>query len=357
MPTILTCTSSPEIRQKATDTDIDNNATDLVSTFGYDSNRSLDPVTDPDGMETLFLTNQVGQRTRVTRGDSLGYEIEFVYGSNGYLINRQVENVDESGTRGTTTPWIITTCSPDDLGRPTSVAEALLTGTRTTSTACGGNGEVKQITLPEGNIVKQVWDERGLLASRCRGFGSADASTESWEYDGNGNMVSYVNGRSKEYEQSFNAYDQLTTVTTPPGHSVSFVVDKMGHQTEIKRTNSSDTLLAHRKQYFDELGQVYDVESWLDHTAPTADEWMVTEIDRDKRGLVTLVTDSLSHETENTWDNARRLICQEEHLGNKTWYEQNGIGMVTKKGSSGFRDRKFIRPGPVVIPDLPTYTP
>jgi RHS repeat-associated protein len=294
----------------------------LVTELEYDDYRYLSSVTDPDGNESTRECNALGQVTGTVSAGTMDYEVEYDYGVNGTLSEKRVENVDQDETRDTGHPWITTTYQQDVLGRVTSVQEEIATGTtRTTSFTYSGLGELIQIDLPAGNCVVQVFDERGMLASRTRGYGTGDASNESFEYDGNLNLVSYVNGRSKEYEQTFNDYDQLTGAETPLGHYVTFVVDKNGNRSEIKRYDSSDTLLAHRKQYFDELNQVYKIEDWLDNTAPAADEWLATEIERDDRGLVILVTDPEYHETENTWDPARRLICQEDHLGNKVEYD------------------------------------
>ncbi len=294
----------------------------LVTEMEYDDWRYLSSVTDPDDNESTRDCNALGQVTGTASAGTMDYEVEYTYSENGYLTEKKVENVDEDNVRDTGHPWIITSYGRDLLGRMTWKSEEIdAQDSRSTVYTYSGLGELIAINLPEGNSVLQVFDERGALASRTRGAGGDDASTETWEYDGNLNLVSYVNGRGKEFEQSFNAYDQQTGAETPLGHYVTFVVDKNGNRSEIKRYDSSDTLLAHRKQYFDELNQVYKVEDWLDHEAPAADEWMATEIERDDRGLVVLVTDPEDHETENTWDDARRLICQEDHLGNKVEYD------------------------------------
>ena len=267
--------------------------------------------------------DKLGRRTKATSPSPQGYETVYTWNSNGFLSQKDVENVDKTDTRDGGNPWWTTTISYDVMGRVISRTEEIATSdTRTTNYTLGGNGNVTQIELPEGNKIQLVWDERGLLAERTRAYQGTgdDPATEKWKYEGNRKMVEYLDGRGKDWENAYDGFGRVTTETTPLGHYTSYALDKNGNVTQIERHKSDDTLLAASKASHDELNRVYSKSEWLDgddNATIDSGEWIETELDYDKRHLLVWVEDPGGNETDITYDNASRRTRVEDELGNK----------------------------------------
>ena len=297
----------------------------LVTEYDYSEGRFLTEETDPDGNAWTYETDDLGRRTKSTSPAPFGYETEFTFNPNGWLTQKDVENVSKTNDRDTGNPWWTTTYAYDSGGRLSSVTEEIESGdTRVTSYTRAGNGEVTLITLPEGNKVQQVWDERGLLAERTRGYDSVDAATECFVYDGDQHLTSYTNGRGKVTLSSFDDFGRKVGEETPLGHYATFTLDKCGRVSETHQYSSADVLLAASKSTCDEVGRVWASDEWLDEDdddAIDSGEWIRTEVAMDDCGRVVLVTDPLSNETALSYDAVGRKVAQEDALGNETQWD------------------------------------
>jgi YD repeat-containing protein len=296
----------------------------LVTEYDYSEYRYLQMETDPDGNTWVYGTDPLGRRLTSSAPSGTG-QTTWTWNENGWLTQKDVANVDKTNSVDQSNPWWTTTFEHDVRGRVSTVFEEITANTtRVTNRQFDGNGNVTQITLPELNIVRQVWDERGLLAERTRGFATAAASTEYFAYDGNRNLTTYTNGRSKTSTLSYDDFGRKVGEETPLGHYASFTLDKCGHVTETRRYDALEVLLAASKQVHDEVGRVWANDEWLDGDADAtvdAGEWIRTEYAHDDCGRVLVVTDPLSNDTLFTFDAVGRKLAQEDALGNETQWD------------------------------------
>jgi YD repeat-containing protein len=302
----------------------------LITTFEYDNVGNLTSRTDPRSKETTFTVNEFDQVTKITGPGSKNYEIEFDYDAKGLLSEKRVENVDENNTRSSTFPWIATAYTRDVLGNVLTVTEDITSTTdRTITYAYDENGNVETITLPEGNKIRRVWDERDLLYSETRGYDSTDATTSYWTYDKNRNLTKFKNGRGKERESTYDDFDRRTKVEDPLGHYRTNTFDKCGNVTYLKAYKSDDTLMAQRRQYFDEMDRLYKTEDLWDGPGLTQDT-VTTKTWFDKCHNVVQVQDDNSKDLYRYFDGANRLYEQKDHLNNRTVLTLDANGNVTQ---------------------------
>lgn len=310
----------------------------LVQTHDYSEYRYQTSYTNALSHSWTYTTDKLGRRTKSTTPSPQSYETFFTRNGNGWVTRKRVENVDETNTRVTANPWWITDYDHDAVGRVTKVTEEISpTVDRETQFAYDGNGSVKLVTLPEGNKIQQVWDERGYLAERTLGYQSAtDAATEKWVVDGNGNVTEYENGRGKKATADYDGYDRLTTVTTPLGHYTEYTLDENGNLTEVESYDSSDNLLAARKQAYDELNRMYESTAWFDNDSDgvwddVAAEKKTTTFELDKVGRLIGQTNARGNETEIAYDAIGRRKQIEDPLGSRIDYTYMGDCCVPMK--------------------------
>jgi RHS repeat-associated protein len=293
----------------------------LTTSYDYSSFRLLTSKTDPDGNTWAYEYDAMGRRTKSTSPSPQCYETVVVYNPRGQVAQQDVENVDRYNLRISTNPWWTTTFVYNNLAQRTSVTEEITSSTtRTTSFTYDAAGRASVVTKPEGNKDKTVYDERGMVYQAIRGYLSTEGSTEEYAYDGNGNQTARKDGRGKTWTTTFDLFDRVTKITTPLGHYTSFVLNENGNLTETKSYSSSNALLAHQKQHYDEMNRLWKLERWLDREAPTPDDWMATVYQHDDEGRVTQITDPENHSTYFTFDAAGRRTQRQDHLGNKVTY-------------------------------------
>jgi RHS repeat-associated protein len=304
-------------------------------------------VTNPRGKTTAYSVNEYDWVVSTTTTSPQGYETNYTYDANGNLHVKDVENVDKNNTRDTGNEWFTTTYEYDTLDNLLSKQEEVVDAThfnRDWYFAWTKNDKLKNIMKPETNNVHFVYDERDLLYERIRGYTSGVASTDTSNYDGNRNLVEWVNGRSKTWTHVYDDFDRRTKTTNPLGHYMEYVYDKASNLTEVKgyeEAGATDVLLAHTKQTFDERNRMYLVERGLKGTSTWS--FLGTTLTLDKRGLATVVTDPRGKETSFTYDAAQRRTNVEDALGNTVdyGYDENGnVVQIDETETTGYTTAK-----------------
>jgi len=137
----------------------DLNGANIGNSFEYDTVGNITVIYDGKGNKTAFTVNALNQVTATL--SRLGHSVRFHYDANG--------NPDPN------LPWITSTYSYDILDNLLSKTEqASAAKTITTNYGYDRNGNRDLITQPQGNQIKNYYDERNLLVETIRGYGTVN---------------------------------------------------------------------------------------------------------------------------------------------------------------------------------------
>ena len=103
--------------------------------------------------------------------------------------------------------------------------------------------------MPEGNVFALAYDERDLVFTQTRGFGSTTASTFTYNYDKNRNLALMVDGednngdgRNDETIYEYDGFDRLTRTIDAVGNRRSMNYDP--NNNAVKSLPRSAVLVA-----------------------------------------------------------------------------------------------------------------
>lgn len=310
----------------------------LTTEIQYDTWGHVVSVTDPRGHATTFDVDDEGYVTEVQAPSPVSTLSRFSYDANRSLTVSEFENRNKDGTLDSTTPWITTTYTLNEMGWRTEVEQPLTSSTNATTTYTYTDaGLVETITNAEGEVTKIEYDERDLVFKVTRGYGTAEASTVRIDYDDNGNRVKVIDGRGNDATWTLDMFDRVTRATDRLGHYTDFTHDKNGNVLTVKAYSLSAALVAETEHFFDEIDRLWKVKqhrfgTGLSSTYPT------TTITRDKSGRVTAVSDPSSAVTSRTYDAVGRLKTVVDAVGNKTETFYDANGNVTKVETTDIPD-------------------
>ena len=305
----------------------------LTTGFQYDQYGNVITITDPRGNATSMSVDAENFVMEVTAPTPLNYRTRISYDANRNVSLVEVENIDKDGTVDSTTPWIPTSFSYNDVDWLVSKTVQLTAS----STAVHGYsyqdaGLLEQYTDPEGNVTEYAYDERDLLFEATRGWGTAEASTIRFDYDPNGNLLVLTNGRGYATTNAFDGFDRVTRVTNALGHYTAYTYDKNGNVTALNAYDVSASLMAGRVNRYDEMNRLWQIE--LDRFGPglTASSPQTT-FTRDRGHLLTKIVDPLLAATTYTYDAAGRRTVAKDPAGNEIRTTYDAAGNVTQVDS------------------------
>lgn len=301
----------------------------LATTCDWTDWGDLKSVTDPRGNTTTYTVLRYGVVTKIESPSALGYETRLTYDLNLNVLVRSVKHVSETGAWLSSPQWWGTRYEYSVMDKVTLVDEDLTaTTTRATNLEYDANDNLVKV-IRGSRETRMVYDERDLLYQRVQEGGSASDITERFDYDGNRNRITTVDGRVKTAGMDFDGFDRATCGTNPLGNYVTVAYDKCDRVTERKwyeEAGATDTLRAHRKFTYDAMGRLRKEEDALIGQTTT---WYERTYAHDKRGLVVLATDRLGNETSSTYDGAGRLSTRTDDVGNVLEVEYDAAGNVT----------------------------
>lgn len=303
----------------------------LTTTWDYAAWGDVTSVTDPRGNTTTSVVERYGNVTRVSGPSPLGYVTEYAHDANLNVVTRRVKNVDHDGTWLTSPAWWTTSTTWTVMNRPATFVEDV-TASTTRTTTCGYDANDALISVARaGRETRIVRDERGLPWRRTLEGGAAADVTEEWTYDGNRNETLHADFRGKSLASEFDAHDRSTKTVDPLGHYELRVVDPLGRVTERLRyeeAGTTDVLLAHHRQSYDEAGRIWKEEDALLGGGTT---WLARTYAYDRRNLLTSVTDRRNQVTSFGHDGAGRRTSRTDALGNAEQYTLDACGNVTRR--------------------------
>lgn len=303
----------------------------LVTEFNYTDWGAVSSVTDPRGNTTSLTVQRYGNVTSIQSPSVLGYETRYEYDGNLNVTKVRRKNVDWDGTWLSTPQWWDTTVFYT-MGNKVQATDEAYTSSTVRTTAFTYDENDNLIARQRGDVrVEWTYDERDLLYQRVRDPGSspAIAATETFDYDGNGNLTTYTNARAKATTSTYDLFDRRTKVTNALTHYEERIFDKSDNLTERKwyqENGATDVLLAHHKNTFDEVNRRWKEEDLL---KGTTDTWYTRTFTHDKRGLMTEHNDRRGYDTLHEYDGAGRLVEETDAAGNVRDFTLDASGNVT----------------------------
>jgi len=185
-----------------------------------------------------------------------------------------------------------------------------------------GTGLPISFTDARGKITRFVYDSHGNLIERITPLNER----VSFTYDGVGRLLSQVDprgnapgGNPDAFRTTFtyDAGDNLTTVTSPLGHTTTFNYDPMGNLSMVSDAKGHTTLYA------------YNARNRL--TTVTAPDGTQTIYTYDAMDNLTARTDANGHQTLYDYDAAQRLIGTTTPLQHHWAYGYDGNGNLTSR--------------------------
>ena len=366
------------------------------TTLAYESGR-LTTITDPAGRQITLSYN--GEGLVESAEDPMGHVVEYAYES------EELKSVTMPGEEAPR--WQF---KYDGSHRMTSMTDGR--GGETSNEYDGSSRVVSQtdpagrtITLEyeaffttitneaTGAVTEERFNSNNQPYSITRGYGTEDATTETFTYDeggriltrtdgdghtttygydGQGNRTSVKDAAGDEAERTYNAAHQVTSETTPRGETTTIERDANGNPVTISRPGPGETTET-TTLAFDEHGQLEGVTDPLERTwtfgydengdltseadplGNTAtfgydgDSLMTsavsprgnaegaeaaeyeTAVERDPQGRPTKLTDPLGHATEYAYDANGNLASETDAKGHATKFAYNADDEQTEE--------------------------
>lgn len=183
-------------------------------TFMTDVTGALTRVVDTNGLTTRIERDAIGNPQRLTLpgGGAFAY---------GYDDNGNLRALRDDTTDGTVR------FAYDQAGRLHTVTNA---HGDTTTIAYDADGNVVQITTPQGRSLQFAYNARGLLTRTSNFLGT----TTIYTYDAMGNPATVTQGEAPEQRGTAFTYTpegSLASITDPLGRVATFTYDAMGRVT------------------------------------------------------------------------------------------------------------------------------
>ncbi|MEV1062949.1 putative T7SS-secreted protein [Streptomyces sp. NPDC050263] len=289
--------------------------------FAYDPRGNLLTRTDPLGLTTAFSYDEDGRVVSAIRPD--GSELRTVRGPFGLPVEvigpdgaRRTQEFDERGNRTSVTDeaGATTRYTYDHVGRLTTVTDALGGTTRVVCDAKGLPVEVTdpsgaltrterdvlgrpvRSTDPTGGVTRFQWHADGQPARRT----GPDGATESWTYDGEGNLLTHTDASGGVSRFAYTHFDLPVARTRPDGARYEFE-----HDNDLRLTRVTDPHGLTWTYQYDAAGDV------------------VSETDFDGRTLT------------YRYDAAGQLAARTDALGGTVSFERDQLGRVVRKDVDG----------------------
>jgi RHS repeat-associated protein len=334
---------------------VDSNNLALTTAYEYDDVGNVVRMTDPRGHDTQFVVNELNQVVRsisreVTEGSGVRHQRDTYYDENDNIVQVDVQNKDDQGVLQTNENFT-TTCEYDILNYPTSV-EAEVDTTKAVRTEFEYNGKHNLTLIRSGeatngsepnNVIRYLYDERGLVFQTTRAPGDPNNSTTQYDYDGNGNLKKVSQGlgsppRISSFE--YDGFNRLVEVNDPMGNVSEYHYDAGGNLISkrfegelVDMPSGADNVRLYESSYeYDALNRLIHAE--LSHFDPDTQEPIgdgnsITHFFYNDNSQLTRVVDDNGNETHYDYDTASRLNLVTDAKDNTTAYSYDENSNIT----------------------------
>ena len=330
--------------------------------FEYDKMWNLSAVILPNGAKSLYEYNQDNYMSRMT--DALGNKIEFQYDANGNCIaesdcmgNRELvydavgRLIQVKEPNGGITKYeydledhVIHIVDPMN-------NEVYLEYDKTGKLLAERNslGEVRKYTYTTLGNVDTITDEGGLVIQykylpgeeKIREVVYPDGNSEKYEYDLNGNVISYTDVMGNKRYHKYDALDRLILTEEADGDRKSYKYDEVGNIISITDCNGNSSRYIYSKKsellkMIDALGNEtqyeYDLNGNLVRIIQMGKDnncqEVVTRYKRDILGRVVGIVDSVGAEESYAYNGKGYLTEKIDKEGYLTQYGYTNSGDV-----------------------------
>lgn len=313
----------------------------------YDEVGNVIRSVDGRGNDTLFEVNALNQIIRRSSELPFRYETVFFYDANDNVVKQEVQNI---ATNGPDLDGFVTTDYDYDIlndrtemRQEVSTSEILIT-----SYDYDGNQNLVSVTQPEGNIVSTIYDERDLVYSVTRGFGSDVASTSTTTYDGSRNPVAITDAEDNNGDSLpettrliYDGFDRRTEVLDTEGNRITYSYDPAsnlvseqkfglnGGPSRLSNSTTGNVLLSRRDCRFDELSRRYQCDDQLfanlvtvgpEGSLSPGDGFVTTQWEFDRSSRLVLSRDDNNNRSTTGYDGLDRRVAEADAVGNLVVY-------------------------------------
>jgi RHS repeat-associated protein len=197
----------------------------ITQQYFYDAVGNTVRTIDGRGHDVLYTVNQLNELVEAQSEAPFRYITYTFYDANDNVVQRNVENQVPTTSDGKpiftaggnftsadgTPAFFVTRYTYDIFDNMVTDDEDATDSTPprdVTQYRYDPNRNRTQVTQPAGNVVRMQYDERNLLFTETRGYGSSGASTMTSNYDVNRNLASSVNGRGFVTGYRYDGYDR-----------------------------------------------------------------------------------------------------------------------------------------------------
>lgn len=307
----------------------------LTTECGYSARGDVLWETEPQGTTFTYERDALGRITHLIKPAPFNYEEVYHYDEVGNRISEAVQNVDENGAHDPAMPWITTTFTRDEMNNITSRTDQVDgRSTVTTTYEYDTDGNLLAVTQPNGNTERWVVDERDLVYQHTCGFGSPVEGTETFNFDGNRNLIEQMTAEGNLHGYAYDGYDRQTRYIAPDGGYVLTEYEGFRLTSGITYLDATESTVAQRRFLYDEAGRPYqeDALHLNSHGAPVGDGWATMTWQRDAAGRPLVKTHDDGSQLLSAYDGAGRLIELSQPLSsgheNRTVFALDTMGNV-----------------------------
>ncbi|MFH1366500.1 MAG: DUF6531 domain-containing protein [Patescibacteria group bacterium] len=294
---------------------------DLTTEYQRDSVGNATKIIDPKGYETNYTYNSLDQ---IVYQNYLVDEKKFWYDGNNNLTQEDMTYVKFMYPEA----WLTTTYTHNLANELTSQTEEVSNEkTVTTHFEYDGNGNQTRLIQPLGNSTLTQYDERDLVFKYTRGEGDEKASTIIKNYNSNGNLRRYIDGRGWPIDYVYDGFDRVSNINYQQMNQLTQVYDNNSNiiHTELSgyvdNSQHETGILAMTDYQFNEMGWMYEKdEHQFDLPYYGYSDIKYTNYYYDNNGQVIMERDSNSNDTLYDFDQADRLTKITDALGNEYRY-------------------------------------
>ena len=328
-----------------------------VSKFAYDAANRMVSVTIADG-ENIYTESYEyypnGKLRRTTFAD--GTSESYTYDKQWRLIKTSDNNgnsfvceydANNNLLKTTDAEGNSTSYTYDKYGRMTSSTDA--NGNVTTYDEYDLNGLCTKKTLPNGQIIKIVYNKEGMItqttllagengeddisvfykydaSGRVTEYTNEEGFTIYTEYDENGNIVKLTDAEGNVITNQYDEVNALVLTTNAIDVDTQYTYDSVGNLVKMIE-NLNTTREEQTTNTFDNLGRV---------STSTDAEAGVSSYTYDRLGNIIAVTDPNGGVNSYSYDSMGRITESENAVGSKKTYTYNDVGqLASQKNARG----------------------
>ena len=321
-----------------------------VTTYAYGSSGGMTSSTEPRGnvpyAETYDSTGKVSTQT-----DAAGNTTKFNVGTDAsgtgpasmtnplgqvsnysHTAGELILETDPAGDSNSTTY--------DANGRPLTLTDA--SGNVTAYGYHSATGLVASTTNPDGGRATYSYSSStagGFTFFDLTGITYPDGTTESFQYDTNGNVLSRIDRNGKQYSATYNSHGQMLTLTDPLGATTTWTYTQDGTSAPatVKQPDTSVITLAVDAlkrlvgaQNADSTAQSFTWDANDRLLSATDENGNVTRYTWDANGLRSSVTAADGGQTKLTYTGTDKLATATDAAGRTATLSYDSVDRSSK---------------------------